>query len=177
MVKSSGSAEEWGKRNKMTAVSSNNYSETLKTLKEKNTASFDPNQDQQGPVCLVMMSEVTPEKKTENKNDKKDDSGNKNKKEDNKSDKKGQLVVFGDTDFANNTYFGLSGNGDFYLNVINYLAQEENLITIERPTKKGKPLILTSTQSRMVFLIPLVLVPLFVVLCGLAVFRVRRKQK
>ena len=159
-------------------TSSGAWAETdTKTLKEKNTASFDPNQDRQGPVCLVMMSEITPEKKTENKDNKKDDTGNKNKKEDNKSDKKGQLVVFGDTDFANNTYFGLSGNGDFYLNVINYLAQEENLITIERPTKKGKPLILTSTQSRMVFLIPLVLVPLFVVLCGLAVFRVRRKQK
>ncbi len=152
-------------------TSSGAWAETdIKTLKEKNTASFDPNQDQQGPVCLVMMSEITSPKKK--KNEKK-----KNEKEKNNPEKKGELVAFGDSDFANNTYFALSGNGDFFLNVINYLAQEENLITIQRPTKKGQPLVLTSVQSRLVFLIPLVFVPLFVILCGLAVFRVRRKQK
>ncbi len=159
-------------------TSSGAWAETdIKTLKEKNTASFDPNQDQQGPVCLVMMSEVTLQKKTSGKDSKNEEAKGKNSKEDNNPKKKGQLVVFGDTDFANNTYFGLSGNGDFFLNVVNYLAQEENLISIKRPTKKGQPLILTSSQSKLVFLIPLVFVPLFVILCGLVVFRVRRKQK
>ncbi len=159
-------------------TSSGAWAETdIKTLKEKNTASFDPNQDQQGPICLVMMSEVTPQKKTSGKNSKNEEAKGKDSKEDNNPKKKGQLVVFGDTDFANNTYFGLSGNGDFFLNVVNYLAQEENLISIKRPTKKGQPLILTSSQSKLVFLIPLVFVPLFVILCGLVVFRVRRKQK
>ncbi len=159
-------------------TSSGAWAETdIKTLREKNAASFDPNQDQKGPVCLAMMSEITPAEKTKEKTSNKENGDKVKSGKKDKPKTRGQLVVFGDSDFANNAYFGLSGNGDLFLNVINYLAQEENLITIERPTKKGQPLILTSTQSRLVFLIPLVFVPLFVILCGLAVFRVRRKQR
>ena len=159
-------------------TSSGAWAETdIKTLKEKNTASFDPNQDQRGPVCLVMMSEISPPNKEKEQKGKNGKTEKKSTGNDDASKKKGELVAFGDSDFANNTYFGLSGNGDFFLNVINYLAQEENLITIQRPTKKGQPLVLTSLQSRLVFLIPIVLVPLLVIFCGLVVFRVRRKQK
>ncbi len=151
-------------------TSSGAWAETdLTTLITKNTASFDPKQDKPGPICLVMMSEIQA-KKQENK-----DKGNGTKTTNQK--RKGQLVAFGDTDFANNTYFGLSGNGDLFLNVVNYLAQEENLITIKRPTKKGNPLILTSAQSRLAFLIPVVFVPLFVIFCSLFVFGMRRKQR
>jgi ABC-type uncharacterized transport system involved in gliding motility auxiliary subunit len=143
----------------------------LKTLKEKNMASFDPNQDQPGPVSLVALAEIRPLPK---KDVKKEQKGNEKKTI---ARRKGQLVVFGDTDFANNTYFGLSGNGDFLLNVVNYLAQRENLISIERPRKKGSPLMLSRSQNRLLFLVALVIIPLFVLACGIIVYQVRRKHR
>lgn len=153
-------------------TSSGAWAETdLKTLKEKNMASFNPNQDQPGPVSLVALAEIKPLPKKDAKKKKKG-----NEKE-SIVRKKGQLVVFGDSDFANNTYFGLSGNGDFLLNVVNYLAQRENLISIERPTRKGRPLILSRSQSRLLLLIPLVIIPLFVLVCGIVVYQVRRKHR
>jgi hypothetical protein len=36
--------------------------------------------------------------------------------------------VIGDVDFATNSFFHFLGNGNLFLNTINYLAAQENLI-------------------------------------------------
>ena len=41
-----------------------------------------------------------------------------------------RLVAIGDSDFASNGALGVSGNRDLFLNTINWLAQQENLIAI-----------------------------------------------
>ena len=41
-----------------------------------------------------------------------------------------RLVVVGDSDFASNAYLGVAGNRDLFLNIVNWLAQQENLIAI-----------------------------------------------
>jgi len=93
------------------------------------------------------------------------------------SARQGYLLVAGDSDFVDNTHFGLSGNGDFFLNIVNFLAEEENLITIEPRRREGQPLILTRVQGQLVFWTSMVLVPLMVLLSGLLVYRVRRMQR
>jgi ABC-type uncharacterized transport system involved in gliding motility auxiliary subunit len=42
--------------------------------------------------------------------------------------------VFGDSDFASNEAVGQASNGDLFLNSVDWLAQDENLISI-RPKK------------------------------------------
>ena len=44
--------------------------------------------------------------------------------------------VFGDSDFVTNGYLGIPGNRDLFLNTVNWLAQQENLISI-RPREAG----------------------------------------
>jgi ABC-type uncharacterized transport system involved in gliding motility auxiliary subunit len=90
---------------------------------------------------------------------------------------KGYLLVAGDSDFINNTHFGLSGNGDFFLNMVNFLAEEENLITIESRTGDGQPVILTQSQAQLLLWTVLVFVPLTLMLIALSVYRVRRSQR
>jgi hypothetical protein len=60
---------------------------------------------------------------------------------------------------------------------VNFLAEEETLITIEPREKRGQPLILTQTQARALFWVSLVMVPLTILLIGFAVYRVRRSQR
>jgi ABC-type uncharacterized transport system involved in gliding motility auxiliary subunit len=87
------------------------------------------------------------------------------------------LVVCGNSAFVDNANFGVSGNGDFFLNIANFLAEEESLITIERREKKGQPLVLTRGQERVVFWVSLVLVPCIILVVGAVVYRVRRSQR
>lgn len=87
------------------------------------------------------------------------------------------LAVFGDCDFASNTYFNLQGNGDFFLNTMNFLGQQEDLITIQRPASGSAPLTLSRSQERILFWVGLILMPLAVLAAGIGVFQVRRKHR
>ena len=85
--------------------------------------------------------------------------------------------MFGDSDFASNSYFSLQGNSDFFLNAISFLAQQENLIGIERPKLKSAPLTLSRLQGKLLFWIGLLLMPMVVLASGLTVFGMRRKHR
>ena len=87
-----------------------------------------------------------------------------------------QIVVFGDSDFADNRSFRMSGNADFLLNTINFLAEEKDLIAIRARRGMGDRLFLTASQGNLVFLVSVVLVPLSVAALGASVFvRGRRR--
>ena len=85
-----------------------------------------------------------------------------------------RLVVFGDSDFASNAYFATSGNGDLFLNALNWLAQEEDLISIRPRDLEDRRVTLTPRQSRMIFSISVILMPLAALILG-AVIWVRRR--
>ena len=154
----------------LASTSRNAWAETdLKRL-EQGEASFDEKNDLPGPVPLIILAKVDLARYS-----KEDHHTEVNGKENN--NKEAYLLVAGDSDFIDNTHFGLSGNGDFALNIINFLAQEENLITVKRSKPNSKPLILTQSQARIIFWIPVVMVPLTVGLIGVIVYRIRRLQK
>jgi ABC-type uncharacterized transport system involved in gliding motility auxiliary subunit len=90
-----------------------------------------------------------------------------------------RLVVFGDSEFANNNLLTSSpGNRDLFLNTVSWLAEEEDLISI-RPQKGGTsgPVILTAAQAPLIFWLPVVIVPLAVFAAGAMVFVSRRWQQ
>src|SRR5689334_7934936 len=45
--------------------------------------------------------------------------------------KKSRLVVFGDSDFAVNGFFGVQRNGNLFINAVSWLAQDEGFISIK----------------------------------------------
>ena len=49
-----------------------------------------------------------------------------------------RVVVVGDSDFASNRALGIQGNRELFLNMANWLAQQENLIAI-RPKRSRRP--------------------------------------
>jgi ABC-type uncharacterized transport system involved in gliding motility auxiliary subunit len=86
-----------------------------------------------------------------------------------------RLVVFGDSDFASNTYLGLSGNADLFLNTVSWLAEEQDLIAIRAKDPQVVPLVLTAVQGRLAFFLAVVLLPLLVITTGVTVYINRRQ--
>ena len=70
-----------------------------------------------------------------------------------------RLVVIGDSDFATNGVVGIQGNRDMFLNTVNWLAQQENLISIRAREPEDRRLTLTADQQRRLFWLSMVLVP------------------
>ncbi|MDP6779413.1 MAG: GldG family protein, partial [Candidatus Latescibacteria bacterium] len=85
-----------------------------------------------------------------------------------------RIVVFGDADFASNQFFGAAGNGDLFLNSVNWLLEEGQLIAI-RPRERGlRPMTLTGNDTRWIFWFSLVLLPGVPVIAGVLVWWRRR---
>ena len=58
------------------------------------------------------------------------------------------IVAIGDSDFASNGALGVQGNRDLFLNTINWLAQQENLIAIRPRDPEDRRITLTADQER-----------------------------
>ena len=126
--------------------------------------------DRKGPLSLATIVELEPPIKKVAQEKREESS------QENKITGKGKLAVFGDVDFASNRFFDIAGNGEFMLNTINYLVGREELITIRKKHKPIEPLMLTRTQGRMLFWLPVVVMPLIVLLLGIVVWYRRRSR-
>jgi ABC-type uncharacterized transport system involved in gliding motility auxiliary subunit len=88
--------------------------------------------------------------------------------------KETRLAVFGDADFAANAYYNLSGNGNLFLNTINWLTEEADLISIQPKTSQPRTIHLTPTQGRLIFFVSLIILPAAVLLTGVIIWLRRR---
>jgi len=90
-------------------------------------------------------------------------------------DKNAQMVVFGDADFASNLYHGNAGNGDLFLNTVNWLAEEEDLISIRPKDPEDRRVSLSGRQTKLMFWFVMVILPAIIILSGVYVYINRRK--
>lgn len=163
----------------LASTSENAWAEKdLETL-NKGEASFDDQTDTAGPVSLAVLAEIEPRFHDAATGDRSAPKGAEQPREGQEAEKPGKafLLVVGDSEFANNSYFGLSGNGDLFLNMVNFLAEEESLITVKPRDQAHQPVLMTQSQAWAAFWVVLVAVPLSVLLAGLTVYRVRRAQR
>ena len=151
----------------LASTSPNAWAERNLEMLKEGKAAFDKDKDLPGPVPLVVLADIAGHKQQAEAGQKEDNSP---------TAKDGVLVVSGNSLFASNSYFNEYGNGDFFLNTVSFLADETNLITIDRPNA-NKPLLLTSSQATSIFWIVLVIVPFLVLISGIAAHRVRRSQR
>jgi ABC-type uncharacterized transport system involved in gliding motility auxiliary subunit len=73
-----------------------------------------------------------------------------------------RVAVVGDSDFAANAYLGVEGNRDLFMNTVNWLAQQENLISIRPRDAADRRITMTANQARGVFWLSIVIIPMFV---------------
>jgi len=90
------------------------------------------------------------------------------------SGKKNRIVVFGDSDFANNQFFTQQGNGDLFLNAVSWLVEEEELISIRPKGPRFSPISLTARDGKVIFWLSVIMMPLIVAVAGIVVWWRRR---
>jgi ABC-type uncharacterized transport system involved in gliding motility auxiliary subunit len=150
-------------------TSPNSWAE--RELQEKQVK-FNKDKDRQGPINLAAVAtlkiqpEIPPAPEGR--------PGEKAAEAPKPTEKEARLGVVGDSDFVKNRYYGLSGNGNFFLNIVNWLTEESDLISIQPKTQTPRTIQLTPAQGRLVFLVSVVILPLIILVLGLAVWFRRR---
>ena len=85
-----------------------------------------------------------------------------------------RVAVIGDSDFAANSYLGIQGNKDLFVNTVNWLAQQENLIAIRPKEASDRRVTLTAGQQSGVFWLSLLLIPVAALGAGVYTWSRRR---
>jgi ABC-type uncharacterized transport system involved in gliding motility auxiliary subunit len=85
-----------------------------------------------------------------------------------------RLALIGDSDFASNGAARSGGNVNLFVNMVNWLSAQENLIAI-RPREAGDSrLTITSLQARGVWWLSVLVVPAVIFGAGIVAWRLRR---
>jgi ABC-type uncharacterized transport system involved in gliding motility auxiliary subunit len=126
-------------------------SRSFTKAKLEHTVKYDPKTDTLGPLSLG----VAASKKV--------------------GDQSARLVVIGDSDFATNQVLGGPGSdGDLFLDSVNWLAQDENLISIRPKPETSRHITLTLAQTTALAWIDRIFLPGIVILFGIATWWKRR---
>jgi ABC-type uncharacterized transport system involved in gliding motility auxiliary subunit len=136
-------------------TSETSWAETdLKELFEHQTAQLDAN-DRRGPitVCDAVEADLKALKL---------------------GDGQARLVIFGDTDFADNQYINQFYNRDFMINAADWLTGEENQISIRPRELRASRFRLTVDQFAVVFALSVLMLPEFLLIIGIVVWWERR---
>mgnify|MGYP000002159648 CR=1 FL=1 len=81
-----------------------------------------------------------------------------------------RIIVFTDADFLSNAYIKQYSNAQMGLNIVNWLAELDYQVIVGQEEVQVERLDLTSKQRRMIAVI-LFLIPMFIALCGIGVWR------
>jgi ABC-type uncharacterized transport system involved in gliding motility auxiliary subunit len=115
-------------------------------------AEFNADQDIKGPVTLGVALEY------------------------NQPQAGGRLVMVGDSDFSSNAYINVAGNGDLLLNMVRWLAEDENFIAIKPKKITDSGLTLDNDSMALMFWGLVVLVPMLLTGSGVVIWQ-RRKRR
>lgn len=119
-------------------------------------ASFDEPEDKKGPVSIGVAVKADLEKIG---GDKEGDA---------------RIVVVGTGDFANNRSLEIYFNRDLFLNIVNWLVGEEDLISIRPRSIRSSRIQLTEQEGNMVFYLSFLILPELLLIIGLGVWWRRR---
>ena len=85
-----------------------------------------------------------------------------------------RVVVFGDSDFAANSGLNIPGNRDLFMNSVNWLAQQENLIAIRPRDPQDRRITLTRDQQFRISVLTVLGIPGILLLAGVHAWWRRR---
>ncbi len=146
---------------KLFSTSSNSYSTT-----ELGSAQIrlDPKKNKQGPFTLGVAGTLTA----------KASSSGDNKASEEKKDKQGRFVVVGSSGWVANNILRFNGNRDLFLNMMNWLSADEDLISIRPKEPEDRRLNLTRQQMSRILYGSVFGLPLIIIAAGLSVWWRRR---
>ncbi|MBO9539250.1 GldG family protein [bacterium] len=134
-------------------VESSDMSFGKRNLQDR-SAEFNPSVDKKGPLKLAVAAVLDASAST----------------------KPTRILAVGNAQFAGNGYYTGAGNGDFFLNGVNWLAEQDNLVSIPPKTNEPKTLFLTGQQQSTIFLATVAGAPAAMLFAGGLVWWRRRRS-
>ncbi|MBN2243808.1 MAG: GldG family protein [Acidobacteria bacterium] len=131
----------------------------LDLQKDRPEVEYTPGRDQEGPLSLAVA--VTKEIKPAT-----DETPALN----------ARMVVAGTSNFPINAYFSAQGNGNLFLNMISWLAQDDDLISIRPKDPEDRRIVLSQSQLSLIRLLVVFLFPGVALVAGIAVVLNRRRR-
>ena len=89
---------------------------------------------------------------------------------------KARMVVTGTSNFPINAYFPAQGNGNLFLNIVSWLAQDEDLISIRPKPAEDRRILLSQSQLAALRLFTIFILPGIALVVGVAVVLNRRRR-
>jgi ABC-type uncharacterized transport system involved in gliding motility auxiliary subunit len=125
----------------------------LAALSDQSAVSNDPDKgDIPGPVSIGVATAVpapTPEPAP---------AANQKPEEEPKKPET-RVAAIGDSDFISNGFLGIAGNRDLFMNTVNWLAQQENLIAIRPKEPSDRRLSMTENKTMAIMLLSILVIP------------------
>ena len=85
-----------------------------------------------------------------------------------------RVAVFGDSDFGSNGLLGFQGNHNLFMNAVNWIAQQENLISIRPRDPEDRRVTLTARQQSLIRLLAIFVIPGLILALGVQTWWRRR---
>jgi ABC-type uncharacterized transport system involved in gliding motility auxiliary subunit len=139
-----------GTAEKLFSTSANSFATTRINSAE---IRIDPKTDKKGPLTLAAAGTYN-------------NSGDKSKE--------GRFVVVGSSNWVVNNIVRFNGNRDLFLNMMNWLSSDEDLISIRPKDPDDRRLNISQRQMNTLFYSSMIFLPLIVVASGFAVWWRRR---
>jgi hypothetical protein len=117
--------------------------------------SFKKGVDRKGPIPVAVMAGLAVEKRGQG------ETGWK-------------VVCFGDSDFLNADFIDVLANKDLFMNTVNWLTGEKDLISIRQKQYEFPFHHMTNQQGKWAFLIPVIITPGIFLLFGVCILMYRR---
>jgi len=156
-----------------------NTSKSSYAGRNRERAEFDPKRDQAGPVTVMVTVNRRPEFVESSqavlmRKLRGEDTPEASKPKVQGDFKPSRVAIAGDSDFATNSFFHIMGNGKLFLNTVNYLASQENLIGFSPRTYDQPRVNLTNTQIKGTVFLSVILIPALLALIGTVVWMRQR---
>lgn len=145
---------------------------------DASSAEFDAQRDKKGPLTLMVVSNRRPIRDNEARAVDLGPNAERNRVElqrlvgdaPARVTARSRVVAVGDSDFATNSFFHFLGNGNLFLNAVNYLSAQEDLIGVEPRTRDLPKLSVTNRQIKGTFVLSMLLIPGLLALVGTLVW-------
>lgn len=134
-------------------TSARSWAETdINALLSSGQVKFDAGQgDKQGPITIGVEVSAPVASKPETKDVKATDAD--------APKAESRVIVIGDSDFASNAALGIQGNQDLFLNMVDWITQQQDLISIRPKAPDDRRVTLTAAQQVNITWLVLLLIP------------------
>jgi ABC-type uncharacterized transport system involved in gliding motility auxiliary subunit len=153
-------------------TSEQSWAETTLTL--EGALEFDEATDRLGPISLAAVATIQGEAPEPGPPPDADAGDDPEGETDEPEAPEGRVVAVGDADFASNSFLGFQGNQDLFLNMVAWLAEDADMISIRPKEPENQSLFLSRQVQQNVAWVALVILPLFFVVAGVVSWWRRR---